>query len=47
MEVRIARYYDQRSDEERREESLWGDFATREFLAAETARAFCLRKVPL
>lgn len=32
---RIAGYYDRLSDEERREESLWGDFATREFLALE------------
>jgi len=38
MEARIARYYDERSDEERREDSLWADFATREFMAAELSR---------
>lgn len=38
MEERIGRYYDQRSEEERREETLWGDFATGEFMAAELSR---------
>lgn len=34
-EKRITQYYDRLSDEERREEGLWGDFATREFLSLE------------
>lgn len=38
MEERIGRYYDQRSEEERREETVWGDFATREFAAIELAK---------
>lgn len=38
MEERMGRYYDQRSEEEGREATLWGDFATREFVAAELLR---------
>ena len=38
MEKRIARYYDERSEEERHGDTLWGDFATREFMAAELLR---------
>lgn len=38
MAERIERYYDQRSEEERREEMLWGDFATREFMVEELLR---------
>lgn len=36
MEERIERYYDRRSEEERHEEGLWGDFATREFVRSES-----------
>lgn len=38
MEKRIERYYSKRSEEEYREEMLWGDFATREFMATELSR---------
>jgi hypothetical protein len=47
MEARITCYYDRRSDKERREEALWGDFAIREFLTVETAKAFRLHRVSL
>jgi hypothetical protein len=38
MEERVGRYYDRRSEEERGEEALWGDFATQEFAAIEVAK---------
>lgn len=38
MEKRIQRYYDERSEDERQEGKLWGDFATREFMATELSR---------
>ena len=38
MEKRIERYYSERSAEEHHEETLWGDFATREFMVAELSR---------
>ena len=38
MEERIGRYYDHRTDEGRREERLWAEFALKEFAAAELAK---------
>jgi hypothetical protein len=46
MEAKIAKYYDERSEEEVEEEIAWGKFATAQFVAIEMARERASGSVP-
>ena len=46
MEAKIAKYYDERSEEEVEEEIAWGKFATAQFVAIEMDREKASRSVP-